>query len=81
MSCPTHLNFGLCFHIIFEIFKDGGMELVVEIADGLNVTVNRATIRDVVNEENFKPAKIETKPAKNKAAKPANSNAQEKRKK
>lgn len=20
MSCPTHLNFGLCFHIIFEIF-------------------------------------------------------------
>ena len=61
--------------------KDGGMELVVEIADGLNVTVNRATIRDVVNEENFKPAKIETKPAKNKAAKPANSNAQEKHKK
>ena len=61
--------------------EDGGMELVVEIADGLNVTVNRATIRDVVNEENFKPAKIETKPAKNKAAKPANSNAQEKRKK
>ena len=40
--------------------EDGGMELVVEIADGLNVTVNRATIRDVVNEENFKPAKIET---------------------
>ena len=61
--------------------EDGGMELVVEIADGLNVTVNRATIRDVVNEENFKPAKIETKPAKNKAAKPANSNAQEKHKK
>ena len=59
----------------------GGMELVVEIADGLNVTVIRATIRDVVNEENFKPAKIETKPAKNKAAKPANSNAQEKHKK
>ena len=57
--------------------EDGGMELVV----GLNVTVNRATIRDVVNEENFKPAKIETKPAKNKAAKPANSNAQEKHKK
>ena len=57
------------------------MELVVEIADGLNVTVNRATIRDVVNEENFKPAKIETNPAKNKAAKPANSNAQEKHKK
>ncbi len=61
--------------------EDGGIELVVEIADGLNVTVNRATIRDVVNEENFKPAKIETKPAKNKAAKPANSNAQEKHKK
>lgn len=53
---------------------EGSMELVVEIADGLNVTVNRATIRDVVNEESVKTAK-------NKAVKPANSNAQEKHKK
>lgn len=22
MFCPTHLNFGLCFHIIFEIFTN-----------------------------------------------------------
>ena len=41
--------------------EDGGMELVVEIADGLNVTVNRATIRDVVN-ESLKPNRPKTKP-------------------
>ena len=66
-----------------KVITGGGIYgKVVKAEDGgLNVTVNRATIRDVVNEENFKPAKIETKPAKNKAAKPANSNAQEKRKK
>ena len=52
--------------------EEGGMELVVEIAEGLNVTVNRATIRDVVNEEPFKPAKIETRPAKEKTAKAGN---------
>lgn len=51
---------------------DNGMELVVEIADGLNVTVNRSTIRDVVNDESAKPA---AKPIKSKAGKPANSNA------
>lgn len=59
---------------------DDSMELLVEIADGLNVTINRATVRDVVNDENIKMAKIETKPAKSKA-KPANSNAQDKHKK
>ena len=53
--------------------EEGSMELIVEIAEGLNVTVNRATIRDVVNEENAKQAKA--------GAKPANSNNKEKRKK
>lgn len=57
---------------------DDSMDLVVQIADGLNVTVNRATIRDVVNNEPIKSVKVETKAAKVKA-KPANSNAKDKK--
>lgn len=45
---------------------DEGAELVVEIAEGVNITVNRATVRDVVNPQ---------------AAAPANSNKKTKSKK
>ena len=41
--------------------EDNGMDLVVEIAEGLNVTVNRATIRDVINDAAPKPANSNTK--------------------
>ena len=41
--------------------EDNGMDLVVEIADGLNVTVNRATIRDVINDATPKPANSNSK--------------------
>ncbi len=63
-----------------KVVKAEGMELVVEIADGLNVTVNRGTIRDVVSETPAHLAKAELKPAKGKT-KPANSNKKEKAKK
>ena len=41
--------------------EDGGMELVVEIADGLNVTVNRAT-KKTSNRRRLKPNRPKTKP-------------------
>ena len=57
---------------------DDSMDLVVQIADGLNVTVNRATIRDVINNEPIKAVKVDTKASKVKS-KPANSNAKAKK--
>lgn len=35
---------------------DEGQELVVEIAEGVNITVNRATVRDVVIPQETAPA-------------------------
>lgn len=35
---------------------DEGQELVVEIAEGVNITVNRATVRDVVIPQEAAPA-------------------------
>lgn len=57
---------------------DDSMDLVVQIADGLNVTVNRATIRDVLNQTPVSTVKVETKASKTKS-KPANSNAKAKK--
>ncbi|MGN0913628.1 MAG: preprotein translocase subunit YajC [Alphaproteobacteria bacterium] len=45
-------------------------EMVVEIASGVEVTINRGTIRDVVSDE----VKADIKPAKASKAKAANSN-------
>ena len=55
-----------------------GPELVVEIANGLEITVNRDTVRGIVADETAPAAKAETKPAK---AKAANSNKKAKAKK
>ena len=35
---------------------DESPELVVEIAEGVNITVNRLTVRDVVNPQSAAPA-------------------------
>lgn len=55
-----------------------GPELVVEIANGLEITVNRDTVRGIVADETAQAIKAEAKPAK---AKAANSNKKAKAKK
>ena len=45
-------------------------EMIVEIASGVEVTINRGTIRDVVSDE----VKADIKPAKASKTKAANSN-------